>query len=291
MLNMTDSLTFAITGASGFLGSHLSSFLEQEGYRVIRLSRNLASTNFSSNHYRYNLDQPINEEHIKHADVLVHCAYDFKPTTRQEIFKKNVEKSVALFQTAKKMGIRRLIFISSLSAFEKARSYYGQAKYATEELTKPLGVISIRPGLLYDINAKGLVGSLQTLSRKLPIVPLIGNGHHPLYICKMGELCKLILSASTSAITPSEPLVAACDTEYTLKTLIRYFAATYHTKPLTLPIPTIIIQTSLFLAEKMGISLPFRSDSIKSLLYVNEKINFTSHNKFNVEFTPLEEVL
>ena len=86
--------------------------------------------------------------------MLIHCAYDFKLTRWEDIFNTNVIGSFELFKIANKYKVKKIINISTLSAFENAKSKYGKAKYLIEQKSKHYNVINIRCGLFNDKNSK-----------------------------------------------------------------------------------------------------------------------------------------
>jgi hypothetical protein len=57
-------------------------------------------------------------------------------------------------------GVRRLVFISTISAFDGCRSFYGKGKLEVERITHSLGGWVIRPGLLYGEKPGGMLGRL-----------------------------------------------------------------------------------------------------------------------------------
>ena len=86
--------------------------------------------------------------------MLIHCAYDFKLTNWKDIFYTNVVGSFKLFKLASEYRVKKIINISTMSAFKNAKSKYGKAKYLIEQKSKHYNVINIRCGLFNDKNSK-----------------------------------------------------------------------------------------------------------------------------------------
>src|SRR5581483_10786953 len=107
--------TCAITGASGYLGSTLVRAFRNDGWRVWELSRTSGAT--GSDRVSYALEAELDLTRIGTIDALVHCAYDFTPTTWERIEAVNVRGAVRLFEAAARADVKRLIVISTLSAF------------------------------------------------------------------------------------------------------------------------------------------------------------------------------
>src|SRR5437899_1902044 len=117
-------LTYGVTGASGFVGSRIANELRQHA-AVRELGRH--------SQYHFALGKPVDRGVLEGADVLVHCAWDFTPKSWAEVKRIDVEGSLDLFAVAREAGVGRIIYISSMSAFEGTKSNYGRAKLAIEK--------------------------------------------------------------------------------------------------------------------------------------------------------------
>jgi nucleoside-diphosphate-sugar epimerase len=272
----------AITGSSGYLGSKLADYIERSGATAIRLS-----SNGSPDCISFSLDRgvPAGSFESNNIDALIHCAWDFSLTRETEIFERNVEGSIKLFRQAKREGVRRLIFISSMSAFEDCKSFYGKAKLAVEAEIAAMGGSSIRPGLIYSANACGMVGSLVKAIDISPLIPLIGSGKYVLYLVHEEDLCALVASMLVpGAQLPAKPLIAASEEGHSFKDILRGFAAIRGRSIRFLPVPWRLIATGLKATEGMKFKLPFRSDSVLSLVNQNGDPDFSETRKAGVSF-------
>jgi hypothetical protein len=83
----------------------------------------------------------------------------------------------------------RTVLISSLAAFEGARSRYGQTKL--ERAVLELGGVVLRSGLVFGVDAGGLFGAMVAAIRRHPFAPLIGGGSRRLFVTHDGHLCEL----------------------------------------------------------------------------------------------------
>ena len=84
---------------------------------------------------------------------------------------------MGLLRKAKLLGVRRILYLSSMSAYPGTTQIYGQTKLAIERAALDLGAICVRPGLVYGPTSAGMAGALVKLTR-LPVVPVIGAGAH-----------------------------------------------------------------------------------------------------------------
>lgn len=250
-------LTFGITGANGFVGSRIAKELAKHG-AVRELTRH--------SHYKLTLGKPIDASILKGVDVLIHCAWDFSPKTWREIKRINVESSLELFDAAREAGVPRVIFISSMSAFTGTKSKYGRAKLAVERraVDHHPEVVAVRPGLVYDREAGGIVGAMRGVMAKLPLVPLIG-GSQKFYTCHAEDLAKAVLELS-AGLPPEGPITAAEPVPRTFKEILTTMASVSGGKPRFVPVPHQMAYAGLVVLETLHVPTKLRSDSIVGLV-------------------------
>tara|TARA_B100000123_G_C25739446_1_gene433066 strand:- start:2180 stop:3196 length:1017 start_codon:yes stop_codon:yes gene_type:complete len=128
-----------VTGAAGFLGSHLSEKLAEMGYKVIGIDNMIGGypDNIPKNISFMEIDC-CNLEKVKSVmkgiDVVFHCAATaheglsvFSPF---EITKNNYLASVSVFSAAADAGVKRIVFCSSMAR-------YGSQKHPFKETMDP----------------------------------------------------------------------------------------------------------------------------------------------------------
>lgn len=260
----------AITGASGYVGGAIVREFESNGHETLKLSRRECPGEWSS----YSLGDDPSKINWKDVDALVHAAYDFSPHTFHEIQNRNVIPSAELFTAARNAGVQKIILISTISAFDGCRSMYGKAKLEIEKEALAAGATVIRPGLVWGKQPGGMMGSLEKIVSALPIVP---------YLCGAGGLRQFLvheqdLAASVVKWTCREPasqtLTIAHPTPLTLRQILVRIAAKKNLRRVFIPVPWPFAMVALKAAEACGISLPFRSDSLTSLIHGNSAVVF-----------------
>ncbi len=248
--------TCAVTGANGYVGGVIAAALRNDGWNVIGMSRSAPSaTDTSASHRPFSLGADLPPGALKQIDALVHCAYDFGPIDRDGIWRSNVEGSIKLFEAARRDGVNRILFISSMSSFDGCKSMYGQAKLEVEKRAVESGVIIVRPGLVYGAGAKGMVGSLSKLAGLPVFSPLVGTGGMVLYLAHESDLGRLITKLLDPATTPPRaPIIAANDSPRTLKQIIQSLASSQGKgKKIFIPIPSTALWAMLKTAEAVGL--------------------------------------
>src|SRR4051812_21433262 len=125
-----------ITGTTGYLGSRLKAALEERGWKVIGLNRRADGQGPAK---PFHLGDTPSDRSLTGGTALVHCAYDFEQRSWPSIHDVNVAGTEKLFQSARKASIERLVYISSISAYEGCRSLYGKAKLEAERIAFSAG--------------------------------------------------------------------------------------------------------------------------------------------------------
>ena len=179
----------AITGVSGYLGRLLKEFFDKQGWEVLGLSHS-GNALAQGRRVFFSLKSGIDGQALAGIDVLIHGAYDFSLRRWEDIFEVNVQGSIKLFQAAKMAGVRKIIYVSSMSSFANCQSLYGRAKLLIEDEARRIGAWIVRPGLIYGVNASGMMGALEKVIKKSPIVPLVGTGEQVLYLVHSEDLCR-----------------------------------------------------------------------------------------------------
>jgi nucleoside-diphosphate-sugar epimerase len=174
-----------VTGASGFIGTHLVRVLKNEGF-VLRLALRQASPvpedlesivigDLASPHA---LDQAC-----RNIDQIVHCAgiAHATETMPEDVYQRvNVEGTRLLAHAAQKAGVKRFVFLSSVRAQSgpshpdilseddpcQPTDAYGRSKVQAEQLLAALDIdhAILRPVLVYGADVKGHMASLIKLA-------------------------------------------------------------------------------------------------------------------------------
>ena len=130
---------------------------------------------------------------------------------------------VGLLEAAADARVRRIIVLSSMSAFEGTSQLYGRAKLDIEAMTAEYSGCAVRPGLVYGERSGGMAAALRKLT-KLPIVPVIAGGN-ALYTVSEDDLVTAIASLSITEALLAGTISVAHPTPVTLQDLLIAFAA------------------------------------------------------------------
>jgi nucleoside-diphosphate-sugar epimerase len=256
-----EARTVAITGARGYVGSLLRQAFAADGWRTASLVRRPLPGDTSAR--RYDLTQMPSPTLLDGVDTLVHCAWDLSVTRRAEISQVNVGGTATLLELAKRVGVRRVIFVSSMSAYDGTSQLYGRAKLECERTAAGLGQGVVRLGLVYGPGWGGMAGSLRRMTR-LPVTPLLAGGSYQ-YTVHEDDMTSAIVRLASIAEIPFVPLGIAHPEPVKFGHLVREIGRTSGHTPRLLPVPWQIGYATLRAGEAVGARLPFRADSLLGL--------------------------
>lgn len=213
-----------VTGASGFVGSHLVEKLDREG----QLVRALVRPTSRIGHLRH-LDIEWVEgdlgsvEQLKEAvegcDVVYHCAAATKGSWN-EYLEATIKGTERLLEASVAVGVKRFVYISSLSVYgvgqlkdhelvtedtpyephPEKRGHYAHSKIEAEKLVRRyaleegLQVTILRPGTIYGPRGKVFFPRIG-YSLKNRIFLVIGSGDHVLPLVYVGNVVDAMLLA------------------------------------------------------------------------------------------------
>jgi nucleoside-diphosphate-sugar epimerase len=283
---MSDQKICAITGSNGYVGGGFKDHLNARGWEVMELTR---ETKPGGRWIQFQLGEAIPPSALAGVSAFVHCAYDFRARSWPEISAVNVAGSRKLLETARAASIPRIVFISSISAFDGCRSLYGAAKLEIEKIALDQGALVIRPGLVYGNGPGGMFGKLTAQIRKTSVIPMIGDGSQIQYLVHREDLSAFVerYAAGEINIMPGI-LTAAHEQPWEFKQLLLEIARVLDKKPKFIPVPWRLAWAGLKTAEVCGLKLDFRSDSLVSLMHQNPKPDFSANAKIGLVCRPFQ---
>jgi dihydroflavonol-4-reductase len=111
-----------VTGATGFVGSHVARALAEQGASLrllVRASSNTKNiTELKADLVTGDLRDPASlQKAISGCDTLFHVAADYRLWVRdpEDMYRANVEGTRALLEAARKSGVRRVVYTSSVA--------------------------------------------------------------------------------------------------------------------------------------------------------------------------------
>ncbi|HWD94235.1 MAG TPA: NAD-dependent epimerase/dehydratase family protein [Verrucomicrobiae bacterium] len=284
-MNIAES-TCIVSGTGGYLGGRVATALRQRGQSVLKMTRNPRAGHDA---IPFQLGADIAPLSLAGASSLVHCAYDFKPLKWDEIYQVNVAGTEKLLRAAREAGVRNIVYISSISAFEGCRSLYGQAKLAAERIAHSLNAIIIRPGLVWGHPPGAMFGRLVQQVGQARILPLFGSGSQIQYLVHDEDLVNFIGDCAAGKIpTPPGPVTVAHERPWPFRQILEEIARANGKRISFIPVPWRLIWAPLKIAELAGARLNFRSDSLVSLMHQNPNPSFALQRSLGIPCRPFK---
>jgi nucleoside-diphosphate-sugar epimerase len=275
---MKDQTTVLVTGADGFIGSHVVPHLAAWGYRVIAAARtpvafdgpNIVAARLPDLSAPFDWD-PL----VEGCDAVVHLAgIAHRHAHERQYDRVNRQATEALAQAAFRRGIH-LVFVSSIAAQSGSFSdqelteedpptpnnSYGRSKLAAEEAVRASGVsfTILRPVVIYGGGEKGnfaLVHKIASLPLPLPFGALTAR-RSVLSVENFNSAVETVLANPRSR---GETLIVSDPVPITVAEVIARHRASLNRPAWLVPIPERWLELSLRLmgqnAAWQGIGCP-----------------------------------
>jgi len=275
----------AITGSGGYVGGCVKNYFAARGWHIFELTRRPKPNARAA---QFQLGDKLSLQLLAGLGAFIHCAYDFTPLRWREIREVNVEGSRKVLEAARAADIPKVVFISSISAFDGCRSVYGRAKLEIEKIALANRALVVRPGLVYGNGAGGMSGNLAAQIQNSSVIPVVG-GSRVQFLVHSEDLCAFLEKFCGGQIeSPPQILTAAHERPLPLKRLLLEIAGAQNKRIKLIPLPWRTVWLALKLAEAVGLHLKFRSDNLVSLIYQNPAPDFSANQKIGLICRPFE---
>jgi nucleoside-diphosphate-sugar epimerase len=183
----------AITGGTGFVGSHLIDLAIAKGHRVRALARRPQAARDGVTWIEGALDLPETlAELVQGTDAVVHVAGVVNAPDRAGFIAGNVAGTRAMLAAAEAADVRRFIHTSSLSAREPQLSVYGWSKAEAEHVVEAsnLDWTIVRPTGVYGPGDMEMRDIFRLAARGIALLPPPGK----LSVIAVDDLAALLLT-------------------------------------------------------------------------------------------------
>ena len=254
------SLKALVTGATGFIGSHLVEALVQRGFRVRCLVR-------PTSHLAWVTDLPVEiiygdcqekdslEPGVKDVDLVFHLAGATRAIDAKTYFAVNTLGTENLVQACLEHNTRlqKFIYLSSQAAAGPGRdggkkkesdhcapvSPYGRSKRRGEELAlaqaHEFPLLILRPSAIYGPRDKAFFFLFQCLAKR--IKPSFSGGVQHLSLCSVQDLVDALLLAASTRTPSGEIFFLSDGQDYRMEEINDIFAQAMEVTAFRLRLP------------------------------------------------------
>lgn len=229
-----------ITGAAGFVGSHLVDLLLKKGIPISKLRLLLWNNESKDNlpNLKFDIirgdirDKETVKKAMKNVEIIYHLAakIDFDGKTYQEYKETNVDGTKNLLEECKGKSIKKFVSYSSIGVYglpagigniinwDESHSptytnFYGKSKWEAEIAVREahrqfgLSYSIIRPASVYGTREKGPTLALYKAINSGQFL-MIGNGENKMHYVYVEDLVEATYLAANSKINNGEYIIA-----------------------------------------------------------------------------------
>ena len=252
-----------VTGATGYLGSSLVAALRAKSLDVVEYRRTALDDVSTRSVRQLDLSQPVEGRAFDGVSCLIHAAWDLVETDPRRAWELNVAGSKRVLESAINAGVKRVIFVSSMSAYFGTKQDYGLMKLAVERSVLEANQLVVRPGLVYGAQSGGMAQTLSKLSR-LPLIPVFRGAQQ--FTLHIDDFLAAMSTLVVAKAVPSTVIGLANESPTSFKEIMLTLAAETNNSAGTVVVPWSVVLALLRVAEKLNVRLPVRSDSLLGLV-------------------------
>jgi nucleoside-diphosphate-sugar epimerase len=234
--------TLALTGGTGFVGSHLIRAARAEGYELRALTRGWRPPEDGIDWVDGALDRTDSLAKLcEGADAIVHVAGLINAASRAAFDAVNAGGTTNMIDAARRCGVRRFVHISSLAAREPELSDYGRSKAKAERLVSASGLdwTILRPPAVYGPGDRETFELFRMARRGLVALPPRGR----FSVLHVEDLTRLVLAvldepdSHGEVYEPDDGIDDGWEHRHFARTLSRVFGK----RASTVPVPRLVM--------------------------------------------------
>jgi nucleoside-diphosphate-sugar epimerase len=252
-------LRILISGANGFLGSHVAERLQEQGHELRLMLRSTSNVDFLNAVHGY---ERVNADLRDAAslssvavgiDTVLHMGGVTLARTEAEYQAANGTGTANLVSAAVAASVRRFVYVSSLAAHGPSPSpqprpldapaapvtAYGRSKlsgeYAVQARQQHLQTVILRPPAVYGPRDRALLPLYR--AGKLGIFPLLGDGMNLASFAYVDDAVDAIVKATISETPPAAVYTFEDGQPHTWRALVDAFSRATGRKIHVIPTP------------------------------------------------------
>jgi NADH dehydrogenase len=247
----------AVTGASGFVGSHTARALLANGNEVVLVARHpTAAANPSGDRTTW-VTADINDEAalaraFKGCESVIHCAGINLERGSQTYGKVHVRGTVTVVRAARSAGVPRIALVSFLRARPACGSAYHESKWAAEEIVRASGLsyTVVKAGVIYG-KGDHMLDHLSRALNSFPVFLLVGFGsRRTLRPVAVADVARILAASVDDDRLARVTVPVLGPEELTLELAVRRVASEIRRRPRYVPAPIAVHRALAWVLER-----------------------------------------
>jgi len=295
-----------VTGGTGFIGSHLLSFLHRNNIEINLISRCTHGIGFVNNYICDLSNEDVPHDAINNVDAVFYLAGIFNNKSAQysDYYNINVNAPLSLLNLSIKNRVKSFIYVSSVKAgmFDACAStalpkkntceyFYAKSKFEAEKEILEVGknndinVSIIRPSLVYG---SGVNGNLQRMiwaikNKKFPPIPDTNNKRSMVHV---DDLIEVIYLSSIDERANGEIFIVTDLQSYSTKDIYLSILSGLAMTPYRWSVPKSIFYIVSKVGDIVNKILPFPFDSNGYCKLFNDEFYYSNKVQLLLGYTP-----
>ena len=286
----TINMKALVTGATGFIGSHLTEALLKKGFAVTCLVRSTSNLKYLEDLNVRTVQGDCSRleslyEAVEGVDYVFHLAGLTKACSEADFSVANGQGTANILKAVleKNAGIKRFVHVSSLAAVGPSSngvplredcaalpvSFYGRSKLEGEQLVlkhrEDIPVVVIRPPAVYGPRDRDMLVFFRLV--KAGIAPVWGECHYSFIYIE--DLIHGILLSALDENAGGEIFFMSDGVIYSSDDIINAIADAVQKRPVKLKIPRFILSVAGLISERSGKASIINADKIRELKHLN----------------------
>jgi len=241
-------MRIAITGATGFVGGHLTNRLTGEGHEVVRIAR-------------HRIDDAIVHSGLGDVDqltaaftgckVVAHCAGINREFGDQTYARVHVEGTRNVVAAAKNAGVEKIVLMSFLRARPDCGSPYHESKWEAEEIVRNSGLdyTVIKAGIIYG-RGDHMLDHLSQALHTFPVFGLVGLKEKSIRPLAVEDLVHVMRAALVDRRIKRQTIALVGPEEIYLSEAVRRVGEVVGKQPLMFRLPVVCHQLMARIFER-----------------------------------------
>ena len=233
----------AITGGTGFVGSHLAERLGNEGHELIIIGRKVPAQIAGQKVSTDLSDLGVLTDAFRGCDAVAHCAGINREIGNQTYEAVHVKGTINVVAAAKAAGVKRIVLMSFLRARPDCRSPYHESKWRAEEIVRNSGLdyTIIKAGVVYG-RGDHMLDHLSHALYTFPIFATVGLHDKTVRPLAIADLVHVMRASLIDKRLTKQTLGVVGPEEIYLTEAVRRVAEVLGKTPLFIPFPVVAHQ-------------------------------------------------